>query len=150
MRDPPGPSRRNRVPAADAWLRPEALSAVAEPLVFVTLGAAFAPLIGLGDVGRGIFLTLVTVFAIRPLVASACLVGSRLGASDRALVSWGGLKGAVPLLLAGYPALDDVEGADVVAATVLVATAASLVVQGGTLPFVAERASQKRALADGT
>ena len=103
---------------SDAWARqdgaqhaiPEALSTVAEPLVFVTLGAAFAPLIGLGDIGRGILLTLITVFALRPLVASACLIGSRLDASDRALVSWGGLKGAVPLLLAGYPALDDFEG----------------------------------------
>jgi cell volume regulation protein A len=56
-------------------------------------------------------------------------------------VSWGGLKGAVPLLLAGYPALDDFDGADTVAAIVLVATAASLVVQGGTLPFVADRAA---------
>ena len=138
---------------SDAWARqngthhtvPEALSAVAEPLVFVTLGAAFAPLIDLGDLGRGIFLTLVTVFALRPLVASACLVGSRLDASDRALVSWGGLKGAVPLLLAGYPALDDLTSADTVAATVLVATAASLVVQGGTLPFVADRASRHHA-----
>ena len=96
---------------SDAWARqdgtqhaiPEALSSVAEPLVFVTLGAAFAPLIGLGDIGRGIVLTLVTVFALRPLVASACLIGSRLDASDRALVSGGGLKGAVPLLLCGVP-----------------------------------------------
>ena len=134
---------------SDAWARqegaqhaiPEALSTVAEPLLFVTLGAAFAPLIGLGDIGRGLLLTLITVFALRPLLASACLIGSRLDASDRALVSWGGLKGAVPLLLAGYPALEDLDGADTVAATVLVATAASLVVQGATLPFVAERAS---------
>jgi potassium/hydrogen antiporter len=137
---------------SDAWARqdgtqhaiPEALSGVAEPLVFVTLGAAFAPLIGVGDIGRGIVLTLVTVFALRPLVASACLIGSRLDASDRALVSWGGLKGAVPLLLAGYPELDDLAGADTVAATVLVATAASLIVQGGTLPFVADRAARGR------
>jgi cell volume regulation protein A len=136
---------------SDAWTRqdgtqhaiPEALSTVAEPLVFVTLGAAFAPLIGLGDIGRGILLTLITVFALRPLIASVCLIGSRLDASDRALVSWGGLKGAVPLLLAGYPALDDFDGADTVAAIVLVATAASLVVQGGTLPFVADRASAR-------
>ena len=132
---------------SDAWVRqdgtqhavPEALSTVAEPLLFVTLGAAFAPLVGLGDIGRGILLTLVTVFALRPLIASACLLGSRLDPSDRALVSWGGLKGAVPLLLAGYPALDDFDGADTVAA--LVPTGASLVVQGGTLPFVADRAA---------
>ncbi len=71
------------------------------------------------------------------LVAAACLVGSRLDARDRVLVSWGGLKGAVPLLLAAYPALDGFEEAETVAAIVLVATAASLLVQGTTLPLLA-------------
>ena len=81
----------------------------------------------------------VTVFVVRPLVAAVCLIGSGLPRRDRALVSWGGLKGAVPLLLAGYPALENFDGARSVAATVLVATAASLGVQGGTLPFIASR-----------
>ena len=59
---------------SDAWARqdgaqhvvPEALSAVAEPLLFATLGAAFAPLVGLDHVGYGIFLMVVTVFVVRP------------------------------------------------------------------------------------
>ena len=53
------------------------------------------------------------------------------------LVSWGGLKGAVPLLLAAYPALEGLEGAETTQAVVLVATAASIVVQGATLSVVA-------------
>jgi len=136
---------------SDAWARedgtrhavPEALSAAAEPLLFATLGAAFAPLVGLDNIGYGIFLMVMTVFVVRPLVASVCLIGSDLPAPDRALVSWGGLKGAVPLLLAAYPALEQFEHAESVAATVLVATAASLVVQGGTLPLVADRAEER-------
>ena len=136
---------------SDAWERedgtqhavPEALAGVAEPLLFATLGAAFAPLVGLDHVGYGVVLMVVTVFVIRPIVASLCLIGSDLQAADRALVSWGGLKGAVPLLLAGYPALEHFDEAGTVAAIVLVATAASLLVQGGTLPLVAERASKQ-------
>jgi cell volume regulation protein A len=119
---------------------PEALSATAEIVLFATLGAAFAPLVGIDDIWRGLFLMVVTVFVIRPLVASVCLVGSGLSTPDRALVSWGGLKGAVPLLLAAYPALEGFDGATTVVATVLVATAASLVAQGSTLPAVAGRA----------
>ena len=136
---------------SDAWERedgtqhavPQALAGVAEPLLFATLGAAFAPLVGLDHVGYGVVLMVVTVFVIRPIVASLCLIGSDLQAADRALVSWGGLKGAVPLLLAGYPALEHFDEAGTVAAIVLVATAASLLVQGGTLPLVAERASKQ-------
>ena len=138
---------------SDAWARqdgaqhvvPEALSGVAEPLLFAMLGAAFAPLVGLDHIGHGIVLTVVTVFFVRPLVASLCLVGSGLRPRDRALVSWGGLKGAVPLLLAAYPALEGFEEAGTVMTIVLVATAASLLVQGGTLPFVADRASTRTA-----
>ncbi|MFN2467215.1 MAG: cation:proton antiporter, partial [Gaiellaceae bacterium] len=59
---------------SDAWARqdrtphaaPAALSALAEPLLFATLGAAFAPLVGLDDLGRGLFLTAATVFLVRP------------------------------------------------------------------------------------
>jgi cell volume regulation protein A len=122
---------------------PEAMSAGAEPLLFATLGAAFAPLVGGGDIAAGAVLTLVTVFAVRPLVASACLVGSRLPTSDRALVSWGALKGAVPLLLAAYPALEGFEQSDAVSAIVLVATAVSLAIQGATLPLVADAAQRR-------
>jgi NhaP-type Na+/H+ or K+/H+ antiporter len=51
----------------------------------------------------------------------------------------------VPLLLAAYPALESFDEAGTVAAIVLVATAASLVVQGGTLPLVADRALRREA-----
>jgi cell volume regulation protein A len=135
---------------SDEWARqdtsrhavPEALSAVAEPLLFAMLGAAFAPLVGGEDVLRGVALTIATVLVIRPLVAAGCLAGSGLRRRDRVLVSWGGLKGVVPLLLAGYPALEGYDGSSRVAAIVLVATAASLLVQGGTLPLVARRAAE--------
>ena len=138
---------------SDGWARqdgaqhvvPEALSRVAEPLLFAMLGAAFAPLVGLDHIGYGIVLTVVTVFLVRPIVASLCLVGSDLQARERALVSWGGLKGAVPLLLAAYPALESFDEAGTVMAIVLVATAASLLVQGGTLPLVADRVGKPSA-----
>jgi cell volume regulation protein A len=55
------------------------------------------------------------------------------------LVSWGGLKGAVPLLLASYPALEALPETARTEAIVLVATAASIVVQGATLRLVARR-----------
>jgi NhaP-type Na+/H+ or K+/H+ antiporter len=50
------------------------------------------------------------------------------------------LKGAVPLLLAAYPALDALDGADSVQGIVLVATAGSILVQGASLATVARGA----------
>ena len=108
-------------------------------MLFGLLGASFAPLVGAGDVGRGLALTVLTAFAVRPVVAAACLARTGLRRSERMLVSWGGLKGAVPLLLAAYPALESLDGAETAQAVVLVATAASIAVQGATLAFVAGR-----------
>jgi cell volume regulation protein A len=132
---------------ADRWARqdghhhaiPEGAAALAEPILFGLLGAAFAPLLGWEALWQGIVLTVVTVILVRPLVASAALAGSGLTAGARALVSWGGLKGAVPLLLAAYPALEGLDEAPTTEAIVLVATAASVVIQGATLHVVARR-----------
>ena len=139
-----------RTSVSDTWASrtglarevPEALSATAEVVLFATLAQPLRPWSAFGDLASGLALTLITVFAVRPLVTLAvCLVGSGLSPRDRRLVSWGGLKGAVPLLLAAYPALEHFTKADDVAAMVLVATAASLLVQGGTLPYFAGRAA---------
>jgi len=132
---------------SDAWAAqdgrdhavPAAAGALSEPLLFALLGAAFAPLVDWSALGHGLVLALITAFAVRPLVAAACTARSGLGASERVLVSWGGLKGAVPLLLAAYPALDRLDTADETQAIVLVATAASVVAQGATLSLVAAR-----------
>jgi potassium/hydrogen antiporter len=118
---------------------PEAASAIAEPALFGLLGASFASLVGTTELWHGIVLTLVTVLVVRPLVASACLLESALSRTERAVVSWGGLKGAVPLLLAAYPALEGLAESPTTKAIVLVATAASILVQGTTLRLVTAR-----------
>jgi cell volume regulation protein A len=130
---------------ADRWAEqegrhhaiPEAVASVAEPVLFGLLGAVYAPKVAGVDVWQGIVLTLLTIFLVRPAVAAACLVGSGLRQRERLLVSWGGLKGAVPLLLAAYPGLESLPETTRAEATVLVATAASIVLQGATLSFVA-------------
>lgn len=132
---------------SDAWAKqdntqhavPEALAAVAEPLLFGLLGATFAAQVGWDHLWQGIALTLATVFLIRPPIAFACLAGCGLTRPEKVLVSWGGLKGAVPLLLGAYPALEGLSESLDTESIVLVATAASIVVQGATLQFVASR-----------
>lgn len=133
---------------SDAWARqdtrqhavPEALAGVAEPLLFGLLGAALASSVTLEHLWQGLVLTLATVLLVRPPVAFTCLVGSGLTRGERILVSWGGLKGAVPLLLAAYPALEGLSEAQATEGIVLVATAASILVQGALLGVVATRA----------
>jgi cell volume regulation protein A len=134
---------------SDAWAKqdsnrhavPEALSAIAEPLLFGLLGAVFADRLGWTVAWEGVVLTLVTVLLVRPPVAFACVAGCGFSRQERLLISVGGLKGAVPLLLAAYPALEGLREANGTEAIVLVATATSIVAQGLLLPAVARRAT---------
>jgi cell volume regulation protein A len=128
-------SRRHAVPAA--------LGAAAEIALFAVLGTEFASLVEPRHLWQGVALTAATLLVVRPPIAFACLVRTRLTRAERVLVSWGGLKGAVPLLLAAYPALEALPEYGDSAAIVLVATAASIVVQGMTLGVVAARAAPR-------
>ena len=140
---------------ADRWGRedgrrhavPESLAAISEPILFGLLGAAAAPFLSLREAIIGVVLTLVTVLAVRPVVVAACVAGTGLAPGDRLLVWCGGLKGAVPLLLATYPALEALETGSEVQAVVLVATAASIVLQGVTLRVVATKLGAPPAVA---
>ena len=103
---------------ADEWARqdgrqhavPQAFAAASEAILFALLGAAFAAVTTGEHVWQGVVLALVLALAVRPLVATPLLLGSGLGRREQVLVWWGGLKGAVPLLLAGYPALEALDG----------------------------------------
>jgi cell volume regulation protein A len=133
---------------SDAWreqdgsrhVATEGAAAIAEPMLFGLLGAAFATAVGWHELGYGVGIVLALAFVVRPLVAFGGTAWSGLTLGERRLVAWGGLKGAVPLLLAAYPALDALDGADSVQGIVLVATAGSILVQGASLATVARGA----------
>jgi cell volume regulation protein A len=55
---------------------------------------------------------------------------------ERLFVMWGGLKGAVPILLATLALLSGVDGATRLYGIVFVVVAFSVVVQGTSIPFV--------------
>ena len=115
------------------------LASIAEVVVFVALGLT----IDLTDLGRhnlwldGLVLAVLLTFVARPLVAGALLLPAKLRVRERAFVVWGGLKGAVPILLAALALLDAVDEADRVYGIVFVVVAFSVLVQGTTIPLAA-------------
>jgi cell volume regulation protein A len=111
---------------------------IAQIGLFVMLGLLASPgridlqriLVGLG---AGLFLTLVA----RPLSVVACSIWFRVSLRQQAFLSWAGLRGAVPIVLATIPLAERVEGAEFLFDVVLVFVIVFTVVQAPTLARVA-------------
>ncbi|MGK5111878.1 MULTISPECIES: potassium/proton antiporter [unclassified Geodermatophilus] len=75
----------------------------------------------------------------RPLSVLASLVWFRMPLSQQAFISWAGLRGAVPIVLATFPVAAGVPDALVIFDTVFVLVVVFTLIQGWSLPWVARR-----------
>jgi len=88
---------------------------------------------------KGLVIALLLVLVARPLVAGLLLLPVRLDRGERIFLLWGGLKGAVPILLAAFAVLAKVDDARLIYSLVFVAVAFSVIVRGTTIPAAARR-----------
>src|SRR5215210_1576025 len=89
----------------------EGLAWVAQIAMFLALGLLVFPS-ALGDVWlEGTVLTLILVFVARPLSAAVATAFEDFSARDRIVLGWAGLRGAVPVVLATFPVIDNVPAA---------------------------------------
>jgi potassium/hydrogen antiporter len=118
-----------------------ALASLAEIVVFVALGLTVsASQLVDNDVWLdGLILAAALAFIARPLGLAPLLAPMKLRVGEKLFIAWGGLKGAVPILLAAFALLAEVDDARRIYEIVFVVVAFSVVVQGASLPFVATR-----------
>jgi potassium/hydrogen antiporter len=116
-----------------------ALASLGEIVVFVALGLT----ITLDDIGGdlldGLLLAVILAFVARPVAVGLLLLPARLRWGERLFIMWGGLKGAVPILLAAFALLAEVDDAERIYEIVFVVVAFSVIVQGSSLPLVASK-----------
>ena len=115
----------------------DGVSWIAQLSMFLTLGLLVNPS-ELREVWvPGLIISLVMIFVSRPLAVFVSLSPFRSYTfRDRLLVSWVGLRGAVPIIFAILCRASDVPHSDVMFNIVFLCTLVSLVVQGTTLPLV--------------
>jgi cell volume regulation protein A len=117
-----------------------ALASLAEIAVFVALGLAIAGPTNLWDeLLPGLVLAFLLAIVARPLAVALTLYGVRLRPKERLFVMWGGLKGAVPILLAAFVVVADVEDSLAIYNIVFIVVTFSVLVQGSAIPLVAHR-----------
>lgn len=107
--------------------------------MFVLLGLLVTPSELGDDVVPALLIGLVLTMVARPLSVVACLTPFRVPWTEQTLMSWAGLRGAVPIILATIPMVNGVEGSRRIFNIVFILVVVYTLVQGPTLPWLARK-----------
>jgi len=106
--------------------------------MFVLLGLLVTPHDLLDDFWPAVVVGLVLTAVARPLEVFISLLPFRLPWQEKALMSWAGLRGAVPIILATIPMVSGIDGSTRVFNIVFVLVVVYTLIQGPTLPWLAK------------
>lgn len=118
----------------------KSLASLAEIAVFAVLGLT----ITLGDFDNdvwldGLLLALVLAFVARPAVVGLLTLPMRFRWGERLFVMWGGLRGAVPIMLGTLALLEGVDDGERIYDMIFIVVTFSVLVQGTSIPYLAPR-----------
>jgi cell volume regulation protein A len=105
-------------------------------VMFLTMGLLVLPSELSTMAVSGIALAAFLVFVARPASVLLCLTPFRFPLKEQLMISWGGLRGAVPIVVATYPLLEGAPGAKTIFNLVFFVVFISVLLQGTTIPLV--------------
>ena len=123
----------------------EALANAAEIGLFLLLGLLVFPSQLPAVALPALLVAAVLTVVARPAAVWTCTLGQRYGWRERTVLSMGGLKGAVPIVLATFPLTAGVDGADLIFDVVFFVVLVSVLIQGvALLPTVRRLGFEER------
>ncbi|MDK1476557.1 potassium/proton antiporter [Streptomyces sp. 549] len=117
----------------------DGLAWMAQIGLFVLLGLLVSPGDLLADFWPAVAVGLVLTVVARPLSVVLCLLPFKRPWQEHTLLSWAGLRGAVPIVLATIPMVAGVEDSSRIFNIVFVLVSVFTLVQGPTLPWLARK-----------
>ena len=99
-------------------------------IMFVTLGLQVFPSRLPSVALAGLYVAIFLILVARPLSVFLALAPTRLGLHEKVFVSWVGLRGAAPIVLATFPVLAGVAKADTIFHLVFFIVLTSVLLQG--------------------
>jgi len=108
--------------------------------MFLLLGLLVTPSDALEALLPALGVVAVLMLLARPLAVWLMLKPLRFDNREIAFISWVGLRGAVPIVLAIFPVMAGVEDSEIFISVALIVVMASLILQGSTIPWSARRA----------
>ncbi|MDR7121190.1 potassium/proton antiporter [Rheinheimera soli] len=115
----------------------DGLAWLGQIIMFVILGLLINPSTLLDVWFEGLLIALVLTLLARPLSVLPVLKLFGFSMREITLVSWVGLRGSVPIILAIYPLMYGLPGAELIFSVVFFVVLISATVQGSTLPLMA-------------
>ncbi len=106
--------------------------------MFLILGLLVFPSHLPAVIGSGLLITFVAVFIARPASVLVALLPVKMPMREKLFVSWVGLRGAVPIVLATFPLLAGLSRASLLFDLVFFVVLASVLLQGTTVSLVAK------------
>ncbi|PAD21630.1 potassium/proton antiporter [Terribacillus saccharophilus] len=103
--------------------------------LFVFPGELFTPSLMV----KGFLLSIVLIFLARPLATFLSMLPFKYTAKEKVFISWAGLKGAVPIVLALFPLIAGIENAQLIFNAVFFVVLLSTVLQGSTVTALAAK-----------
>lgn len=115
----------------------DGLAWLSQITMFLTLGLLVFPSHIIPVVWTGLACSAFLMFVARPASVFLSLLFARLQWREKAFVSWVGLRGSVPIVLATFPLLAGVTGSEVIFNIVFFIVLTSALLQGWSIPIVA-------------
>ncbi|HEU5230767.1 MAG TPA: potassium/proton antiporter [Ktedonobacteraceae bacterium] len=105
--------------------------------MFLILGLLVFPSHLPSVIANGLLITGVAVFIARPVSVFLALLFVKMSVQEKLFISWVGLRGAVPIVLATFPLLAGLPRATDLFDLVFFVVLASVLLQGASVPYVA-------------
>jgi cell volume regulation protein A len=117
----------------------EGVGWIAQIGMFVLLGLLVTPHELGDDILPAVIVGLVLTMVARPVSVLLSTAPFRTSRAERALLSWAGLRGAVPIVLATIPVVHEVDDSRTIFNMVFVLVIVYTLIQAPSLPWVAKR-----------
>jgi len=117
----------------------EGLAWLMQVVMFLTLGLLVFPSQLIPNSLHALALSFLLMLIARPISVFVCTLPYQFSLKEKAFISWVGLRGAVPIILAMYPKIAGLPQGDMIFNIIFFSVLTSVLIQGTSIPIAAKK-----------